>query len=146
MGIKELLQKFLSTPQSIPFEEIHQLEPLLIEGESFFLAKGTSYRQPAIKMLGLGEHTFLLTPEKGNKHDPLAVMVQGIHKGNSLHVGYLPMGSAAQENTHLLGTMMMSNGKIPMVQGAVMEGDSGLIIRLFMPSNMTLRGLTAEYK
>lgn len=146
MGIKELLQKFLASPPQMPTEEVHQLEPVLIEGESFFLAKGTSYRQPSIKQLPLGEQTFLLTPEKGNKHDPKAVMVQGIHKGNSIHVGYLPMGSAAQENAHLLGTMMMAKGKIPMVQGAVMEGDSGLIVRLFMPSNMSLRGLTSEYK
>lgn len=146
MGIKELLQKFLAAPSPIPSEEIHQLEPVLIEGESFFLAKGTSYRQPSIKKLSLGEQTFLLTPEKGNKQDPKAVMVQGIHKSNSIHVGYLPMGSAAQENTHLLGTMMMAKGKIPMVQGAVVKGDSGLIIRLFLPSNMTLRGLTAKYE
>jgi hypothetical protein len=146
MGIKDLLQKLLEPPKPKSSREIHQLEPILIDGESFFLAKGTSHRQPALKSLGVGEHNFLLTPEKNNKYDSKAVMVQGIQRGNSVHVGYLPMGSAAQETVHKLGNMMMKKGKIIMVEGEVLEGDTGLIVRLFMPDNMTLRAMESEYK
>lgn len=146
MGIKELLQKFLEPPKPKPSKEIHQLEPIFIDGESFFLAKGTSHRQPALKRIGIGQHQFLLTPEKNNKYDPKAVMVQGVLNGNSIHVGYLPMGSAAQEVAHKLGALMMAKGKVIMVEGAITQGETGLIVRLFMPSNMALRAMESEFR
>lgn len=123
----------------------YSLQPVVVPGDYEFLAKGTSFRQDAIKQLGLGSHQFVLTPERGNVHDDLAVMVQGIKGSDALHVGYLPMGSETQEAAHELGLAMMAKGAILAIHGEVQQGDSGLIVLMSMPGVDKFAEMLSEY-
>lgn len=123
----------------------YSLKTVEIPGDFEFLAKGTSFRQDAIKALGIGVHKFVLTPERGNKHDDLAVMVQGIKGSDTLHVGYLPMGSETQALAHELGLAMIDKGAILTIDGEVQEGDSGLIVMMAMPGTDKFAELLSEY-
>jgi hypothetical protein len=123
----------------------YSLQTVEVPGDFEFLAKGTSFRQDAIKALGLGPHQFVLTPERGNKHDKLAVMIQGINGSDTLHIGYLPMGSETQELAHELGLAMISKGAILTIDGEVQEGDSGLIVMIAMPGTDKFAELLSEY-
>lgn len=123
----------------------YSLQTVEVPGDFEFLAKGTSFRQDAIKHLGLGAHKFVLTPERGNKHDDLAVMVQGIKGSETLHVGYLPMGSETQAAAHELGLAMISKGVILTIDGEVQEGESVLIVMMAMPGSEKFAELLSEY-
>ena len=123
----------------------YSLQTVELQGDYEFLAKGTSFRQDAIKDLGLGAHDFVLNPERGNAHDALAVMVQGIKGNTVLHVGYLPMGSEVQEIVHELGTALFAKGSVICIRGEVQQGESGLIVELSMPSNDKLTELLGQY-
>ena len=101
----------------------YSLQTIEVPGEIEFLAKGTSFRQDAIKHLGIGAHKFVLTPERENQHDELAVMVQGIKGSETIHVGYLPMGSATQAAAHQLGLAMIAKGEILSIDGEVLVGN-----------------------
>lgn len=119
--------------------------PIEVPGESEFLAKGTSFRQESIKSLGLGKHKFVLLPERGNKYDSMAVMVQGIKDDEPIHVGYLPMGSETQAIVFQLGTAMLAKDCIVAIDGEVLEGESGLIVQLEMPGNDKLLEMLSDY-
>lgn len=121
------------------------VEPVEVAGEFEFLAKGTSFRQDSIKSLGLGKHKFVLIPERGNKHDAMAVMVQGIKNDEPIHVGYLPMGSETQAIAFQLGTAMLAKDCIMAIDGEVLEGESGIIVQLEMPGNDKLAEMLSEY-
>ena len=123
----------------------YSLQTVEVAGDFEFLAKGTSYRQDALKQLGLGAHKFVLTPERGNVHDDLAVMVQGIKGNDALHVGYLPMGSDIQAAVHVIGLAMMAKGSILAIDGEIQQGDSGLIVLISMPGTEKLSELLQEY-
>ena len=123
----------------------YSLHTVEVPGDFEFLAKGTSFRQDAIKKLGLGPREFVLTPERGNPHDDLAVMVQGVVGEETLHVGYLPMGSETQAAAHELGTAMLSKGAVICIAGEVQHGDSGLIIQLSMPGSDKMAELLTQY-
>lgn len=123
----------------------YSLQTVEVPGDFEFLAKGTSFRQDAVKALGIGAHKFVLTPERGNKHDDLAVMVQGIKGSDTLHVGYLPMGSETQALAHELGLAMIAKGAILTIDGEVQEGDSGLIVMMAMPGIDKFTELLGEY-
>lgn len=143
MGLKQWL--FGSKADQNSSKTQFSLQTVEVEGDFDFLAKGTSYRQAAINLLGLGEQQFLLTPERGNTHDELAVMVQGIHNNESVHVGYLPKGSDSQVIVHELGSKMIAKGAILSIKGNVLQGETGLIVQLRMPSQEKLIQLEAEY-
>jgi hypothetical protein len=123
----------------------YSLQTVEVAGDFEFLAKGTSYRQDALQQLGLGAHKFVLTPERGNVHDDLAVMVQGIKGNDALHVGYLPMGTDTQAAAHELGLVMMDKGAILTIDGEVQQGDSGLIVLMSMPGADKFAELLSEY-
>ena len=123
----------------------YSLQTVEVPGDFEFLAKGTSFRQDAIKHLGLGAHKFVLPPERGNKHDDLAVMVQGIKGSETFHVGYLPMGSETQAAAHELGLAMISKGVILSIDGEVQEGESGLIVMMAIPGSEKFAELLSEY-
>lgn len=147
MGFKDwvagLADQFTS-PTSAPKTNFN-LQTVLLPNESMFLAKGTSFRQENLRKLGMGIHEFVLNPERANKTDPLAVMVQGVSGGSALHVGYLSKGSEAQKYIHQLGQLMMAKSEVALVTGEVLEGDSGLVVQLHMPNNATVRRMIAEY-
>jgi hypothetical protein len=123
----------------------YSLQTVGVSGDFEFLAKGTSFRQDAIRRLGQGAHKFVLTPERGNKHDDLAVMVQGIKDSETLHVGYLPRGSEIQAAAHKLGLAMMAKGAILAIDGEVQEGDSGFTVLMSMPGADKLFEMLQEY-
>lgn len=123
----------------------YSLQTIEVPGDFEFLAKGTSFRQDAIMNLGIGSHKFVLTPERGNTHDNLAVMVQGIKGSETLHVGYLPMGSETQAAAHALGLEMIAKGVILTVDGKVQQGDSGLVVLISIPSIETFSELLRNY-
>jgi hypothetical protein len=123
----------------------YALQTVEVPGDFEFLAKGTSYRQDALQRLGLGAHKFVLTPERGNKHDDLAVMVQGVQGSDALHVGYLPMGSEIQASVHELGLAMLAKGSILAIDGEVQDGDSGFIVLMSMPGTDKLSEMLQQY-
>jgi hypothetical protein len=144
MAIKDLLKKFLAPPAPSTTQQYH-LDPVFVHGESFILAAGTSQKQSELGQLGQGPHTFLLVPELDNKRDARAVKVEGVHRGTSIDVGYLPSGTPAQESIHALGNLMFPQGKVIMVEGDVMKGDAGLSVRLYIPSASKVNNLKASY-
>jgi hypothetical protein len=146
MGFIDWVKGFSERFSSPASGSSYNLETVLLPNESMFLAKGTSYRQENLRRLGLGTHEFILNPERDNKIDPLAVMVQGVNDGAGLHVGYLPKGSNAQGATHRLGQLMMEKSEVILITGEILEGDSGLIVRLHMPNNSTVRQMIHGYE
>ena len=120
------------------------LQTVPLEGGFDFLVKGSSVRQSEIRTLGLGDHDFLLNPEPTNQHDKQAVMVQGIKNGQAVHVGYLPKGSVSQELVFAVGSKFLKESKAISVGGTVLNGDSGLIVQLHMPSTSVLKRLLGE--
>jgi hypothetical protein len=145
MAIKDLLKKFLAPTAPSTTQQYH-FDPVFVHGEQFILAAGTSSKQSSLKELGAGPHSFLLIPELDNKHDAKAVKVEGVHRGSSIDVGFLPSGTPTQESIHALGNLMFPKGKVIMVEGDVMDGESGLNVRLFLPSSAKVKGLEASYK
>lgn len=150
MGLKEWALGWtkafgMDTPGASAEPTQYSLQTVEVPGDFEFLAKGTSFRQDAIQALGMGAHKFVLTPEPGNKHDDLAVMVQGDRGSETLHVGYLPMGSETQAAAHELGLVMMSRGAILTINGEVQEGESGLIVMMAMPGTEKFAELLSEY-
>jgi hypothetical protein len=64
----------------------------LLPGESSICVQGVSFRQSAIKKLGLGAHVFGLVAERTNAVDTHALMVMGSKNDRTFHVGDLPTG------------------------------------------------------
>jgi hypothetical protein len=145
MAIKALLKKFLAPAAPSTTQQYH-LDPVFVHGESFILAAGTSQKQSELAQLGQGPHTFLLVPELDNKRDARAVKVEGVHRGTSIDVGFLPSGTPTQESIHALGNLMFPQGKVIMVEGDVMNGEAGLTVRLFVPNPAKVKSMEASYK
>lgn len=122
------------------------LEELYVNGDYLFLAKGTSFRQDAIHKLGKGEHYFALQPEPDNPHDSRAVAVFGVLPNDeAVLVGYLPKGSSPQADAFELSMLLYDKGKTICLAGDVQDGNSGLIVRIGMPSGERISDLMAEY-
>jgi hypothetical protein len=145
MSIKDLLKKFLA-PTAPSTTQRYHLDPVFVHGEQFILATGTSQKQSALVQFGVGQHSFLLIPELDHQHDAKAVKVEGVHRGRSIDVGYLPSGTPTQESIHALGNLMFPKGKVIMVEGDVMSGDAGLSVRLFVPNPAKVKSMEASYK
>ena len=112
-----------------------------IPEESSVYVRGVSFRQAALKKLGVGKHVFALVAEPTNPADEHAVRVMGMQSGGLLHVGYLPGGEKATEALQNLSLAMAARGKLPVVNGVIKKRDAGLVVDLKRPSMPTMKAL-----
>ena len=115
-----------------------------IPEESSVYVRGVSFRQAALKKLGVGKHVFALVAEPTNLADEHAVRVMGMQSGGLLHVGYLPGGEKATEALQNLSLAMAARGKLPVVNGVIKKRDAGLVVDLKRPSMPTMKALMKE--
>ena len=121
-----------------------QYDTKFIPEESSVYVRGVSFRQAALKKLGIGNHVFALVAEPTNPADEHAVRVMGMKSGGLHHVGYLPGGEKATEALQSLSLAMAARGKLPVVNGVVKKRDAVLVVDLKRPSMPTMKALMKE--